>query len=446
LSKPPEIFPFGLGYISGVLLEAGHEVDVLDINAKRIPEDIVLKKIKESDYDIIGIGGLITTYKYVKWLTHEIKKIKPKTKIVLGGGVGAAIPELAFEKMNTDFIVMGEGEITITELLDKIDKPNSVKGICYKENGVVHRTPERELIKDLDTIPFPAWDSFPMDIYTRPISRSGWVKRSDMLYGRGCPFMCTFCWHNFGHTNRLRSNDNVIEEIKLLKDKYDIKYIEFDDDCITTNREHLIEFCNRMMEEKLGLKWECSSRVNLIDEEMLRIMKKAGCNNITYGIESGSQKMLNSMRKGTTVEQGKRAIELTKKVGMRPHAGFMVGTVGETKETIQETVKFWKDINIASQRMEIFFTTPFPATQLYNYAKERGLIKNEDKYIEKLGDVADFTINLTDMSDEELMNLRNQAVKECDISLVKWAYDYYRCFGGLSLIKSGIDKLKKGKI
>lgn len=439
LNKPPESFPLGLGYISSVLLNEGHEVEVLDINATRISKDLVIKNIKKSNFDIIGIGGIVTTYKYVKLLTHEIKKIKPKTKIILGGGVGASIPELAFNKMNIDFIVIEEGERTIVELLDKLDKPNKVKGIYYKEDEIIHKRPERLLIKNLDELPFPAWDLFPMGIYTKPIAYSGWTNKMNMIYGRGCPFGCTYCWHNFGRTNRLRSPDNVIEEIKLLKKKYKIKYITFHDECLTTNKENILEFCDRLIEEGLNIKWDCPSRVNLIDEEMLKAMKKAGCNNIGYGIESGSQKMLDFMNKGVTVEQAKKAILLTKKSGIKPHATFMIGTPGETKETIWETVKFCKEVKL-SHRIEIFFTTPFPSTPLYEYSKEKGLIKNEEEYIEKLGNVADFTLNLTDMPDKELVRLRKCAQKEASISSLRWILEYYNDFGFFSLIKSFIKK------
>ena len=439
LNKPPEGFPLGLGYISGVLLDASHEVRVLDVNATRIPENIVLKKIEKSNFDIVGIGGLITTYKYVKWLTYEIKKMKPRTKIILGGGVGASIPELAFDKMNIDFIVIKDGEKTIVELLDKLDNPSKVKGIYYKSDGEVHKTPERELIKDLDSIPFPAWDLFPMDVYTNPTTHSGWRKKINMLYGRGCPFRCTFCWHNFGYNNRLRSPDNVIEEIKLLKKKYEIKYVSFYDECLTTSKENVLDFCNKLIEGKFDIKWDCASRINLIDGKMLKVMKKAGCHYIGYGVESGSQMMLNSMRKGITVEQAKKAILLTKKAGIMPHATFMIGTPGETRETIRETIKFCKEVRLP-HRIEIFFTTPFPSTPLYEYAKESGLIKDEEKYIERLGDVADFVINLTDMTNKELIDLRNRAEKESSINLLKWVFDYYRYYGFSSLVKSGIKK------
>jgi radical SAM superfamily enzyme YgiQ (UPF0313 family) len=173
-------------------------------------------------------------------------------------------------------------------------------------------------------------------------------------------------------------------------------------------------------------------------------MKKAGCNNIGYGIESGSQKMLDSMKKGVAVEQAKKAILLTKKAGIIPHATFMVGTPGETKETILETVEFCKEVRLP-HRIEIFFITPFPSTPLYEYAKGRGLINNEEEYIEKLGNVVDFTINLTDMSDEELINSRDWAEKKASINMLRWVFEYFRYFGFLSLVKSGIKNIYKLK-
>jgi radical SAM superfamily enzyme YgiQ (UPF0313 family) len=230
--------------------------------------------------------------------------------------------------------------------------------------------------------------------------------------------------------------------MKTLKEKFNVKYISFYDECLTTNKDNVLNFCSKLADANLGLKWSGSSRVNLIDEEILTAMKKAWCNFIGYGIESGSQRMLDVMNKGATVEQAKKAVLLTKKAGMMQHASFMVGTPQETKETIWETVRFCKEVRLP-HRIELFFTTPFPSTPLYEYAKEKNLITDEDKYIEKLGNVVDFAINLTDIPDEELIRLRDNAEKEASASLLERVVKYYQFFGISALIKSGINTLNR---
>lgn len=425
--------PLGLGYIASVLLKEGHEVKLIDINGLGLKQKQVLKLIKKNSCEVVGIGGLVITYKYVKWLTHEIKKIKPKTKIVLGGGVGASIPELAFKNMNIDYIVDKEGELTIIDLLDNLDKPHRVKGIYYKENGTVHRTPDRELIQNLDKIPFPARNLFPK-IYFKPSLRFHWKRKTNMICGRGCPFRCGFCWHNFGYNNRLRSPENIIEEIKSLKREYGVGYFLIDDELAVSQKEKFLEFCNKLAEEDLNIKWMCTTRVSSVDEELLRAMKKAGCDCISYGIESGSQRMLNAINKGTTVEQGKNAILLTRKIGIKADASFMVGVPGETKETIEETIDFCKKVKLP-QQIKIYITTSFPSTPFYEYAKKKNLIKNEEEYLEKITGTVNLNLNLSNLPDDELVDLRNKAQKMISINWFEQLLENCRYSGLTNLIK-----------
>jgi len=434
--KYPDQFPMGLGCIASVLLKAGHDVNIIDVNAQRFSKEEVQKKIESLDCDIVGIGSMITAYSYVKWLVSEIKKVKPEIKIVVGGGVCSAIPEQFMKWTETDIIVVGEGEETVVDLLNNIGNLKSVKGIWYRDKNGVHANPPRELIKDVDSLPLPAWELFPMDIYLKNPEKDYKGKKMNVLAGRGCPFHCTFCWHNFGYGNRIRSVDSIMEEIRQLQEKYGVDTIVFEDELFTVNRNILMEFCRRIKEQKIKLKWDAQSRVNTIDKEMLQTMKDAGCVCVGYGVESGSQKMLDAMKKGTTVEQGKKAIQAAKDAGIRFHVTFMVGIPGETKETIWETVAFCKELNI-QHRIELFYATPFPCTPLYEYAKSKGLIKDEEDFISKLGDAKNFLINLTDMTDEELVSLRNKAQKEAQPSFLAKAMFYYKHFGIIHMLRLG---------
>lgn len=417
-NEPPRHLPFGLGIIANVLLNEGHQVDVLDINAERLSDCDVQKRIDlKSEYNIIGTGGLITTYKYLKWLIPELKKYNPGSKIVVGGGVVTEDPTILLEAMPADVAVVGEGEITITEIISALENNDSlqtVKGIGYRgQDGQIKINPQRAFIEDLSVLPLPAYELFPMDIYLHNVAHASYMGKkteASIITTRGCPYNCNYCYHIFGRGARVRSIDNVIEEIKLLIDKYNIDSLLILDETFTINKKRVTEFCDKMISEKIDIPWSCYARVNLVTREMFRKMKKAGCYRVNYGIESGSQQILDNMNKMVTVEQAKNAIKLTRNEGLVCGATFMFGYPEETLETIKETIEFCRELLI---RPTFFFTTPYPGTQLYTQVEERVIQKygNKEKFIEQLGDVIDFTVNLTDFSDEELFRLKDDATK-----------------------------------
>ena len=435
LSEPPEAFPFGLGYIAAALLQDGHQVEVLDINANRWTKSEVAERIQQVDYQVVGIGGLITTYKYVKWLIPLLRKYHPEGKILVGDNGASSMPHLYLQKGGADVVVVGEGDITIGKLLRALEQGKAlseVNGICFVKDGSVRWTSSRKRIDNIDNLLYPAWDLFPIEIYLNGPIRVEGIKPQRHLgvsATRGCPYPCTFCYPCFGRIVRMRSAASIIREIKFLKKRYDIRATGFSDDLFMVDRKRFLEFCKGMINEKLNLIWGCTGRVNLVDEEMLRLMKAAGCVRIGYGIESGSQKMLDSMKKKVTVEQARRAIELTRKVGIICDTSFIIGVPGETRETVRETIDFIKEMDITISGF--FYATPYPGTELYRQAKQMGKIKNEEEYVMSLGDATDFTINLTEFTDAELINLRGSVQEEMWMSyfrrhIFKGARDYWR--------------------
>lgn len=415
-NEPPRHIPIGLGIIANVLLSEGHEVKILDINAERLSKSQVKEKIDlKSKYEIIGTGGLITTYKYLKWLIPELKNSNPTSKIVVGGGVVTGDPTLLLNRTPADIAVIGEGEITMKEIVSALENNNSletVKGIVYKkENNQIKINPARALIKDLDNLPFPAYDLFPIDIYLRNVAHAFVIRKKtemSIITARGCPYNCNYCYHIFGRGYRTRSVDNVIEEIRYLMEKYKVESILLLDETFTINKKRVMEFCSKMLLEKIDIPWSCYARVDIVDREMLKKMKQAGCYHVGYGIESGSQQILDNMNKKVTVEQAKKAIKLTRSTGLVCGTTFMFGYPGESLETIKETVYFCKQLLISPS---FFFTTPYPGTKLYKEVKDRIIKKygDEEKFIEVLGDASEFTINLTDFSDEELFKLKEES-------------------------------------
>jgi len=410
------MLPLGLGYIASVLRKQGHNVRILDINAYGYAPEKVEEIISKLEFDVVGIGGLSSTYKYIKWLASVIKKQRPNIKIVAGNSVATASPELLLENSKVDIAVIDEGEITFSELVSAIKEGrrlDGVKGIFYKEDGRIASTQPRERIADLDSLPFPAWDLFPMEIY---INNS---MNSSVFFGkrvinvssiRGCPYDCTFCLHPFGRKVHMRSTKGLVEEIKELKKRYRIQFINSSDDLFMLNKNWVNDFCDRMISEDMDIGWSVAGRVNLVSEELLQKMYRAGCREISYGFESGSQVMLDRMKKrGVTVELAEDAIRMTRNAGITVRGSFIFGMPGETEETIKETLDFLKRTRLHIWRF--FYATPYPKTELYEIAKEMGrLPSDEDKYIESLSEMrTTFLVNLTDFSNEELVKLKESA-------------------------------------
>ncbi|MFH1202760.1 MAG: radical SAM protein [Candidatus Omnitrophota bacterium] len=413
--RSPNMIPLGLGYIASVLRNDGHKVEILDINAYQYNDREVEEKIKEAEFDCVGIGGLTTTYKYIKWLTKLIRRLRPKVRIIVGNMVATATPRLLLENSDVDIAVIDEGEDTVRELFSAKDEGdlNSINGLWYKRNGAIFQTAPRDRIKDLDKIPFPAWDLFPMEVYLKnPIHIEFGLRSINLCAVRGCPYQCVYCSRPFGQRVYARSADNIIEELKELKRSYRVEYVAFSGDHFIVSKKWVLELCNKLRSAKLNIKWGATGRVNLVDKELLKAMKKSGCICLGYGFESGSQGILNNMDKRVTINQAEMAIKLTRVSGIYVMSSFMFGMVGETRDTIHQTVDFIKRTKIPEHRL--LFTTPYPATPLYELAKTmKRLPPDEDKYVESLGEMRDtFLVNLTDFSNEELTRLKKEAEEE----------------------------------
>ena len=451
-----KVLPIGLGIIANVLVDEGHEVKILDINAEGLSKSQVKEKIDlSSRYEVIGTGGLITTYKYLKWLIPQLRGSNPNSKIVVGGGVVTENATLLLSRTPADIAVIGEGETTMKELISTLESDKSlarVKGIAYKKDDQTIKVNQpRPLIKDLDVLPFPAYKLFPMDVYLHNVAHSYVLgKKTEMgiITARGCPYNCHYCYRLFGGGVRIRSIDNVIAEIRHLIGKYKVESIRLSDETFTISKKRVLEFCSKMVLEKVDVPWSCYGRVNLVDRDMLKKMKQSGCYRVGYGIESGSQRILDNMNKRVTVEQAKKAVKLTRSVGLISGTTFMFGYPNETLETIRETISFCQELLLAPS---FFFTTPYPSTKLYEQTKDRIIKKygDEEKFIEALGDAAEFTVNLTDFLDEQLFKLKAETErllrKKRLRSYVKVMYIRYKQFGLYLLAKRFVSTIV-GKI
>lgn len=437
-SLPPSSIPLGLAYVASVLREAGHDVKIIDADALKLSKEEVEEIIKREEFDLIAAGAMVPGYKYIKWLAEVVKKQHPKKTFLVGGALATSAPKIVMDKTKADAVVLGEAENTFCEVAEAIRKGNGFEGIdglWFKKNGKVVKNKQRELIKNLDELPFPAWDLFPMEKYLSVpnFNNKPNLKTINMSTSRGCPFNCTFCYNVFGaRTNRVRSIGNIIAEIKELQKKYNIKGIMISDNLFVSNKQYVSDFCDELKKEKIKIIWGTSGRVNTVNLEILKKMKEAGCVGLLYGFESGSQKMLNAMNKQVTVEQMKKAVEITKEAGIEIWPAFMVGIPGETKETIKETVDFIKEMDIFVSG--IFIANPFPGSQLFDYAMEKGLIKDVEKFIEESGECFDLHVNCSGMPDKELLKWRLWATNE--------VISNYRKKHRLKALKMDIEKVR----
>ncbi|MDD2731848.1 MAG: radical SAM protein [Candidatus Pacebacteria bacterium] len=445
----PRHIPHGTAILANVLRNKGHQVLFLDINGNRYSNEKVISIIKSYDFDAVGIGGLIPVYRYLKWLSGTIKEIKPKMPIIAGGSVAFSIPEIVLNKTKVDIVCNQEGEETLCDILEALESKadlSNVKGIWFKKDNQIIQTEPRPLISDLDSIPLPAWDLLPMEVYLNN-PKVGAGRDIDFISSRGCPYRCTFCFRAFGRGYRAHSVGYIMEALKYLKKHYQIDFVSFQDDEFMADRNRVLEFCESFRKSGLDIKWSCTGRVNLISEDLLKAMKDSGCISVSYGIESGSQKILNSIKKDVDIEKAKEAILISQKLKIRHPTSFILGTPEETYETAFETVKFCLDVNVPLQAL--MFAVPYPGTDLYKDAKNRGIInsENEEDFILSLGDAVDFTINLTKkFTDQELVSLKEKMIEEVRKGFKPMPKEeiekYYKELYGEHLWQKYIDNLK----
>jgi radical SAM superfamily enzyme YgiQ (UPF0313 family) len=377
---PYSEFPFYLGYAAAVLEKDGHEVLLIDSLASNQTLEEFLDEVKSFSPDVIVMETSTPSFKNDMGILKKLSTISKSKKILCGPHV-TALPENSIMRPLVDFVLLGEYEISLANLVNCIEKGGdieSVRGIVFKRNGKPVFTESQPIIDDIDSLPFPAWHLMPMNRYWNP--GPGTAKTMEVMSTRGCPFKCTYCIYPqlMYRTSkvRFRKPKKVVDEIGVLIKDYNKDGIYFNDDTFTINKKHVQEICHEMKKRELNLKWACFGRADIVDYDMLKEMKEAGCVAIQYGVESGSQKILDNIRKGIKVEQIKKAFSITKKVGIKTHGTFMIGLPGESKETIQETIELIKEIDCDTLVFAI--ATPFPGTVMYNDAVERGMLEEHD--------------------------------------------------------------------
>ncbi len=413
--RPPNFLPLNLSYIASALINEGIEVDILDIWGRGLSFQEVKQELTCKNYDVYGVSALSTQFNYVSSLTSAIRYLSA-SPIVMGGALATFSHAEVLSSMPVDVCVHGEGEKTVVELLPALvsgDDLSSIKGIAYWHDGLPVINQPREHIDNLDDLPLPSYEFFDMEAYLSNCcvySKYGThdhLPAINVFTGRGCPYHCHFCSRTISGT-RFRSIDNVVAEISFLKDRYGIKGVFFNDETLVASRKRVYELCEKI--EPFGLRWNCQGRANLMDRELLQAMKGAGCVSVGYGVESGSQRLLDAMNKNQKLEHVIEAINMTVEMGMEPIPQWMFGYPGECEDTIRETrvtfSRFKFPVNPA------FICTPLPGTRLYEDTINQGKIHDTVEYHRNLSDgyasVGKVLVNCTSWSDEEFLSRKRE--------------------------------------
>jgi anaerobic magnesium-protoporphyrin IX monomethyl ester cyclase len=371
----PSTPPLGLACIGGSLLEKGHEVKLFDFNIYGMPE--FLKIVDDFAPDFVGITFVTPLIREAQKISELVKKINKKIIVVGGGPHCSSFPESAVQEASLDIGVIGEGDVVINEIVSGKD-PQLIKGIAYKKGEKIITNQRDKFINDLDSLPFPAYSLYEKEKYKVPpaIARKNpvaWVETS-----RGCVFGCVYCNKScFGKTFRVKSPERIVGEFAKVK-KMGFREIHLTDDGFTTNIKRAKKICDLLIESKVKIGWSTITgiRVDRVDFELLRKMRRAGCYRVYFGIESGNQKILNNIKKGITLEQIRKAVELAKKAKLEVAGYFMIGLPGETEETMQDTIRLAKLLDLDLAKISI--TIPLPATEIFNELDTKGLIKTHD--------------------------------------------------------------------
>jgi radical SAM superfamily enzyme YgiQ (UPF0313 family) len=366
----------------------------------------------------------------MKGLSKAINRSKQRPFYLMGGYGPTPEPEFFLKKSGCDVVCMGEGETTIVKLIDAIENKTPLKevpGIAWLENGKLQTTPRAPLIHDLDSLPWYPYELFDMNHYR--MQRLPKNRPMDfcfpMMSARGCSFKCTFCYR-MDPGYRKRSAENLLDEVEMLHKDYGITYVNFEDDLLMSSIVHTEEVCAEFLKRNLPVKWACNGRLNYCSEELLQLMKDAGCVFINYGIESMDQKVLNNMKKGLRPEMIVRGVEDTLKVGISPGLNFIFGNKGDNRQTLKKMVDFLLKYDDFAQKRTLKPVTPYPGSPLYYDAIKMGLLDKdnpaEDFYEKKHLNSDLLCSNFAELTDDEFY----ESLKWANSVLMKNYYDRQR--------------------
>ncbi len=406
-SHPPFI-PLGLAYLGAVAEKAGHQVTVIDCQAEKLNYETFQSRIAKTPSDVIGVTATTLLYKSAMQIITVAKQTQPQAVTVLGGSHGTFWDENALhEYPSLDVVVRREGEETLIELAEKLQSQSSlssVLGVTYRDGDKVVRNQDRPFIENLDALPFPAHHLMPLE----SLKHNGKII-FPLVSSRGCVFWCDFCStvRMFGRGYRMRSAKNVVDEMQFVHDKYGVDQVTFYDDAFSVDRSRVVKICEELHARKLEMKWDCGTRVDMVDRELMKTMRDAGCFAVWLGVESGSEAILGAMNKSIKLDQTRLAYKTAHQLGLMTIANVVLGFPGETEQTAKETIHFVKELS--PDDVGFYVATPYPGTPMYEQVKKNGWLRvtDFDKY-----DTAGPTFETPTMTMEKLAQLRYKAYQD----------------------------------
>ena len=462
----PRHVPYGMGVLASLAMNAGHLVQVYDANAWRLEDDVLRQVLQADDWDVVAVGGITTTYGYVRKICEFTKESAPDALLVVGGGILTSMPRDIMRFLpHIDIGVVGEAFITFNEILAQVDagrvEPGKISGVIYRtEDGQLEMTEQRGLLSDLDALPYPAYDLFPLEEVYFPnsqalFSEEGMMarRRLDINASYGCSLVCKFCFHlgisgdmkyikneqgepdvlfdapgSYTRSIRYHSPRYIVNMVKYFRHRFDIDFVGFLDENLMTmdqysGRKWMKEICERWIAEGLqphcvregvehdetcrGVHWGGTSHATLCTREILALMRKAGCSHLVYGYESFSPQIMKRLGKGATPKTNIRSFFWTMEAGIRPIPNQIIGFPSEDFDSLRDNMKAWEKLGIV---VKPFFATPYPGSLWYHVYKNRLLEQYEgdlEKFLLDLGDATDVTAVISEIFNSvELYGLR----------------------------------------
>ncbi len=436
--------PIMLGYATAICRDSGHEVDLIDAPALEIGEEQAIKRIAglEPQYVV-----MLTSTASVKSDAALAKKISKETgaKTIAVGMHATAVPKDTLHR-GFDIVARGEYDYTIKDIA-KGTGFEKIEGISFKKGKRIIHNKERPLIRNLDDLPFPAREFLPNEKYYSALYKNPFTF---VLAGRGCPHQCIYCAGPqlmSGRGYRMRSPENVVAELKHLKENFNLKSVLFNDDTLNVNKKYLLKLCDLIVKEKINIPWIAYSRVDSVDREIASAMRKAGCFLVKVGFESGCDELLKAMKKGpkATTGQARKAVKCFKEAGIQIHGTFVFGMPGETAKTMRKTVDFAKQLDLDFVQFSV--AQPYPGTEFYKYLESKNCLRFKEwsDYLDCKGRITPI-FEYPNLSRQEMLDWMRQAYREYYIRphyiakalrqrLTNWNLMKTSLRSGISLIK-----------
>lgn len=406
------VFPMGLAALAAYGRRHGFEVDMYSQDIHHYPDEHLTHHLDSHSYDVVGLSfiGAYYPYRKAKAISKAIHAAKRRPFYVIGGHGPSPEPEYFLRRLGADAVVIGEGEETFVDLVNALASQSSlerIQGIAYRIDDKVYVNPGRKVIADIDSLPLPAYDCFPMDTYKRRrdtahLSCVGNRFSIQMLSGRGCKFKCNFCYR-IDEGMRLRSPQRIVEEMAYLFGRWGISHFMFYDDLLMESESRTVTLCEAFIRSgPPNMTFICQGRLNYATPEVLKAMKRAGCAYIYYGIESFNDDMLKVMKKALTTDIIRRGVCNTRAAGIQFSPNIIFGNIGETRQHLQNSVDFLLEHDDCAQVRAIKPVTPYPGSPLYHHAIAEGLLEGpEDFYENKHTNTDLLSVNFTPMTEDE---------------------------------------------